>query len=331
MVLGTYPLGISALNPDWPEAHFNVSGAFTLHALILRLFELVDEGFGCRLPIDAMHGAPSMPWNAGRLSKVPYNPAQFRSLLTALRSKGIGYFATFTNHLIDDTDLANPIGNSILEIIAERPDINGVIVSSDRLSKYIARKYPALRQVASIIKTTMEHGEGRADYYRELGQQFHQYAVHPDDCRDPKLLDQLDRQKAVIIVNENCTSHCPNRIRHYDNTARLQRASCRENMVVLNTLSPTSERQLILQELRQIMSTCKAPLDQAGLGSRRRSCNLTNTEMRTAYDMGFRHFKLQGRGGYAYNYIYDITRFTLEPDFAAPMICKTMCSMLPTA
>ena len=47
-----------------------------------------------------------------------------------------------------------------------------------------------------------------------------------------------------------------------------------------------------------------------------------------AYDLGFRHFKLQGRRDNVYSYIYDLTRYLLEPDFAAPLVFKTLCPMI---
>ena len=84
-----------------------------------------------------------------------------------------------------------------------------MIVSSDLLSNYIARRHPALRQVASIIRTIMDGGRGNAAYYRELGKRFYRYVVHPDDGFDLALLDQLDRDKAEILINEYCLRDCP--------------------------------------------------------------------------------------------------------------------------
>jgi hypothetical protein len=329
MVLGNYPLGAAALHPDWPNARFNVSGALEFHSLVLHFLDLVREGFSCRAPITAMHGAPSICWNGGRVLTDSCNETQFRKMLSALQSAGIGYFPTFTNHLIEKADLGDYVGNSILDAIAQRPDLNGVIVTSDLLSDYIARKYPTLPQIASIVKVTLEHGGGRVDYYRRLAQRFHRVVVHPDDIRNLALLEQLDREKTEIIVNENCAANCKNRVRHYANSALRQRlASVKRNTAVLNAVSPASEDLWALQEIKEIMATCDAPLNKAGLASHRRSCNLTHDEMKAVYDLGFRHFKLQGRGGFAFNYVYDLTRFILEPDFAAPAVCKTLCRLV---
>lgn len=42
-----FPLGTSALHPDWPEAKFNVSGMFGYYPIVLNLFKAVEEGFDC--------------------------------------------------------------------------------------------------------------------------------------------------------------------------------------------------------------------------------------------------------------------------------------------
>ncbi len=318
MILGMFPLGAAALHPDWPLARFNISGAFAFHALVLQFMDLAEQGFGCQVPIDSIHGAPALSWNSGRYATAAYNPDTFGSMLACLYSKNVGCHATFTNHLLEEADLDDSVGNSILNYLAMHPERNAVILSSDLLSAYIARKYPRLRQIASIIKVTVEQGHGHADYYRDLGRRFHRYVVHPDDCRDLDLLDQLDRDKAEIIINENCAPHCGNRARHYENTARLQKA----------TAAGDADREALVREMRQIMADCQAPLDKHSLSNRRRSCALTTTEIRAIYDMGFRHFKIQGRGGFVFNYIYDLIRLTLDPEIAAPMVTKTMCSIM---
>ncbi|MGE5611098.1 MAG: hypothetical protein ACM359_17745 [Bacillota bacterium] len=316
MTTERYPVGAAVLHPDWPEARFNVSGMFVHHQLVNGLINLIKDSFDSQLPIEAIHGAPAVSWNAGRWSRSSFNQAQFKQILSFLSSRNVGYFPTFTNHLVTDNDLADPTCNYILQCISERPDLNGVIVTSDLLSDYIARKYPAVRQIASVIKVTLENGRGRADYYRELAKRFHRYVIHPDDNRDPKLLDQLDRDKTEILVNENCVADCPTRAHHYDTYAQMQRAS-----------SP-QEQQRIGQELNRIIARCPSPGRQDRLANWPRNCNLTRPEVKAIYDQGFRHFKLQGRGDDPFCFAYDLIRYMLEPDFVAPVVHKFVTQWL---
>lgn len=321
------PLAGAALHPDWPEARFNVSGMFTHHRLILELISMAQQTLNCRLPIESIHGAPAVLWNAGRPSAAPFSAPDFTSLLNTLYSHNIGYYPTFTNHLLESADLKDPRSNYILDAINQRPDLNGVILSSDLLSKYIAEKYPALRQVASIVKVTFEKGQGRPDYYHQLGQRFSRYVVHPDDCRDLHLLNQLDRDQAEIIVNENCAIHCPQRAHHYDAYARWQKlVNAPQVPAALNSINPVTERRFVEQEMVQIKGRCQAPLDLDCLAKQNRSCYLSSSETKAVYDLGFRHFKLQGRADDPIFYAYDLVHFLLEPQFVAQLFYKTLLS-----
>ncbi len=305
--------GTAALHPDWPAARFNVSGMWIFHPVVLHVMDIARQAWDCRLPVEAMHGAPAVSWNAGCALKINFEPRGLQPAMDSLFSHGVGYFPTFTNHLLAEKDLDYPVCNQILQCLARRPELNGVIVVSERLSRYIARSYPALRQVASIIKVTFDRGEGSADYYRALGERFFRYVVHPDDCRNLALLERLDRDKAEIIVNENCVADCPTRARHYDAYARWQHAA-----------NP-QERQAVDEEIRQIVAGCQSPHHLHRVANGRRSCNLTRSELKTIYDMGFRHFKLQGRGDNVFAYLFDLTRFLLENEFVAPLVFKVLC------
>jgi hypothetical protein len=305
---------------------------FVYHPIVLGFLGVVDVGFRCRPGIEAMHGAPAVPWNAGRIEPLPFKMGELYGTLNALYARNVGCFLTFTNHLLETDDLQDSTCNFLLDCIALRPDLNGVILASDLLSKYIAGKYPDLRQIASITKVTVEAGRGKASYYRELGKRFYRYIVHPDDCHDPQLLDQLDRGKAEIIVNENCLRECTLRARHYELIAKTQKAG--EVHLPLPAGAPANVPAepyppgSAARELEEAMAECPSiPLNRQ-INRRRRNCNFTRGELRAVYDMGFRYFKLQGRRDNVYTYVYDLTRYILEPNFAAPLVFKTLCPMI---
>jgi hypothetical protein len=311
-----FPVGEAALHPDWPQAHFNISGMFVHEPLIFHLLAVVKPGFDCRLPIEAVHGAPSVCWNAGRAMTINLDRQKFQVVLDRLGGEGIGYFPTFTNHRLVADDMQDATGNFLLDAIDRRPDLNGVIVTSDLLSDHIAKRCPRLRQVASITKVSLEDGGGKAEYYQQLEKRFFRYIPEPDDCHDLALLDKLGRDKVEIIVNENCAVDCPNRRGHYDLYARLQKAN------------GTGLETQVRQELERLVGRCPSPLHPQRLGGHRLSCNLSRREMKAVYDMGFRHFKLQGRSEDPYTHLYDLTRYLLEPEIAAPLVFKIMCRWL---
>lgn len=316
MVAQELPLGVAALHPLWPDAQFNVSGMFAHQPMIIQFLQMMEHGVGCRPRIVAVNGAPATPWNAGRSSEARFNAEDFGNTFGFLQSRNIGYFPTFTNHLLDDGDLADATGNTILDAIARRPDLNGVIITSELLSKHIAGKYPAVRQIASVTKVTYERGAGSIDYYKSLQERFSRFVVDPDDSRNLELMERLDRDKTEIMVNENCVADCPSRRIHYDAYARFQKAPS------------AMEQEIVRQEIGQIVANCHSPFHLKRFGEHRRSCNLSTREMKQLYEMGFRHFKLQGRADDPFSLAFDIIRFSCEPEVVAPLMFKSMCRWL---
>ena len=321
----TLPLAESALHPDWPQARFNVSGMFVHDKWLLRFINIMQQGLDCRVPVEAVHGAPAVLWNAGRPSYARLGQAAISDSIERFNTRNIGVYVTLTSDQLSAADLKDPLGNYILDCLAKRSDLNGVIINSDLLSKYIAEKHAALPQVASILKVTFEKGRGRVDYYHELGQRFRRYVVHPDDCRNLGLLNQLDREKAEIIVNENCAIHCANRATHYHTEATHQRQITGQQDAGLDPFRLNAERQVLEQELARLTAECRAPNYLPQLKLHKRNCNLSQSEMKAIYDLGFRHFKIQGRGDHVALFMYDVTRFLLEPEYVAPLLYKLMC------
>ena len=324
-----FPLGIAALHPGWPEGRFNVSGMFSFDQIVLFFLKVVQLGFGCRAGIETIHGAPCVLWNGGRFTGQEFNAVDLAARLDCLYPWGVGCFPTFSNHLLEAGDLADANGNFLLDALARRPDLNGVIVNSELLSKYIAARYPSLRQVASVTKVTAEGGQGKAAYYNELGKRFYRYVVHMDDCQDPRLLDQLDRTKAEIILNEDCLRGCSMRAHHNEVVARLHKSLGDRHWAVAGASGETLLlRRRAEEELRQFLTACPVQLLNRQMIERQRNCNLTPNEVQTLYNMGFRHFKLQGRADNTFVFAYDLVRYTLEPDCAAPLVYKTLCPVI---
>jgi len=326
-----FPLGVYALHPDWPDAQFSVSGLMCHAPLLFAYFQIVEMGFGCRPPIAAVYDAPAVPWNGGRLKELSFGIESLARITEAFNLRNVGCFLTFTNHLLERRDLEDPTCNELLDCIAQRPDINGVVVASALLSQYVERKHPELRRIASVIKVTMEEGRGNPRYYQDLGARFNRYVVHPDDCRDLGLLDQLDRCKAEILVNENCLRGCSTRAQHYDAIARaqkdLRRVQSQSAEEVASRLA-SCRYASSMQELEQAMAGCGSTPLMRQIGRWQRNCNLTRGELKTLYGMGFRFLKLQGRTDNVFGYAYDLVRYTLEPDVAAPLVYKTICPVI---
>lgn len=306
--------GRDILNPNWPDAKWNVSGLFIHDHLICMLSSNVQSQFNCRF-VESVHGAPLVKWNSGRIQKTTLDPKNlstaFVHTLQQYKQLGISVFYTFSNSLIEKETLNDPSCNFMLERLAEIHGENGgVILSSEILSEYIRNKYPQLKQISSVVKATMEDGKGKPEYYKQLEKKYDRVVIHPDDNFNPELLSQLDPQKAEILVNESCLINCPTRKQHYTLYSEYSKH-----------LKITSEELRDFEDnvchsvptYKQV--SCSVP--------RRRNCNLTVSELKAIYDMGFRQFKIQGRTDSGAVFKYDLTRYILEPEHIAPLLFKS--------
>jgi hypothetical protein len=231
-------------------------------------------------------------------------------MVSTFNDVGIGVHYTFTNHLLDKGDLDHPQANALLESIDNGRGLNGVILSSDVLFDYVRQRHPDLMLTASIIKVTEEERRGDVTYYRAAQERFDSVMMHPDDGFAYHLLDQLDRDKIEILVNEDCALRCPNRVNDYQVMASIIKAEI--------TNGPELEYACTRKKY------CNAP--QGRLVPTIRCCNFTMPEMIQVYEMGFRRFKLQGRQNMPATFLFDLLRFAVEPELIAPIIYKSIVS-----
>jgi hypothetical protein len=293
------PTGRAALHPLWPDAHWNLSTLFAHDQITYHALAILKDRFGCEPNVDTIHGSPLVLWNSGRISRVPpSSSAVIEEPLKVFNDMGIGIYFTFSNHLLDENDLADKVCNRLLDMIDNDSGLNGVIVASDLLFSHVRREHPGLKLTASIVKAATENGKGNLDYYRRQTERFDSVMIHTDDGFNYGLLDQLDREKTEILVNENCVRNCGVRAQHYALLADQQRKGV-----------PYTKQKGCLMPIQE--------LDGRGL-----SCNFTDGEMKRVYDMGFRRFKLQGRGDKTWYYLYDLSRYLLDPTYVMPVFYK---------
>lgn len=282
------------------DVSYNVCGLFQFSKLMYKLIDFVERKFDYKLPIKYLYGSPSVRWNGGRLilkSKDYTLSDSERELNTALEN-GIIPLITFSNTLLTLDDLKNSYCNNMLKIIN---DCHGeIIVSSELLREHILLKYPDIPVHSSVIPTAFCRSRG-LKYYSELNSKYSHYVVHPDDNFNLKLLDDLPKDKAEIIVNERCMYQCPIRNNHYESISREQISLSEHAFVNSNFLSACS----FIPEYKQY-------------SEKERNISLTIDEMKNIANMGYKIFKVQGRTDNMYVYFFDLLRYTLDNKMAFP-------------
>ena len=324
------------LNPKIPSATWDLSGLFVFDQNFWHLLEIGKHFYDCDIPIKSIHGCFAVMWNAGRITSVNTPTGGGSNTVgpeEIIKEWGkypvpIGCYYTFSNPLIKEEHLDDPGSNWLLDILAKhnKHKLNGVIVSSEVLSNYIRKKYPELKQKASIVKSSVEKPKvfGRDfKYYDELTERFDIVMIHPDDGHNKELLKQIadsgKQNKYELILNENCPIGCTYRKPCYIYQAQTG---------VRDWNGPFH-----FYDYKEEFGASK-PGEDPRCGRENyfnpnpehrcttRSCNFTQDELIEVYNMGFTQYKLQGRDTRWGDIFYDFSRYALESDYVTPILLK---------
>lgn len=285
---------IEILNTDRPEAKWNLSALFSHKEFLLECIRLLYERYNVR-PIEQVHDSVNCKWSGGRLSN--NNFLTEKNLLETFdkyKAFGTNIYFIFSNHLVSWFDLKDSYCNMVLEVLNSLEGENGVVVSSDILSKYIRKKYPKLKQISSVIKVVQENGQRKVNYYKSLEKRFDRVVIHVSDNDNYPLLDELDRSKIEILVNEPCRKNCAYKKKHFAIYASIQKE---KNIIqVMNELDNMSAHCKISDSIMDNSFVAPENLNQL-------------------YDMGFRYFKLQGRAEYKEYFMFDIANYIINEKY----------------
>ena len=304
------------LDNRMPEAQWDVSGAFVYDKELLSLYDYFYTHYGIKI-FSVVHGAPYGIWNSGRIKEsFMRSPEQIVSCVQNYEARALPLDLTFTNTLLQQEHLSDTMGNELLSFVSEHnaSGANAVILSSECLYEYVKQEYPTLKTVSSILKVTTEKGKGSLSYYEELAERFDKVMIHPDDIRNFGLLEQLrDKSKYEIIVNEYCIRDCPIRAHHYKSLSASSLSAQKKNDGFEQKVQKNG-----CQSMEGLLTSPKKFL-----------LSLTRPEQEQLYDMGFRLFKVQGRGlANGAGVVWDVLDLILGPDKADSVSLqrlKTQC------
>ncbi len=291
------------LHPLWPDAIWDVSGAFVDDLELLTFFDFCKNILGFE-PFHIVHGSPLCTWNSGRvMNHMMRTGDEINNAFLQYRNRGIALYLTFTNLMLKEEDMQNHMGNALCRAAMQNNPTgrNSVILANETLRQYLRSRYPQLRLVSSILKVTGDRGKGNLDVYKRLADEYDEVMVHPDDVLNYDFLEKLeDKERHILILNEYCIRNCPLRPQHYDALSQLSLDVSGYNYAHF--------------EKKQKGNGCQS-LFTLLTDPRRSVLAQTTAEIARLRDMGFRHFKLQGRGhGNAGGLISDLLRLVLRND-----------------
>lgn len=323
-----FPAAKKALHPWWPDARFHVGGLFTHDQTLRCCHEIVTEFFDVALPIASVHGAPPFEWNGGRPfclyndGACSYNKISLEKIEKTLRNYdqlGIACNCVFSNHLLEEIDLKNEYGNSILDMLCtyNSSSKNGVILANPLLLHHIRYKFPTLKVISSVINATI-YNKKRLLYYTENNGQYDRIVIHPDD-NDISYLSQLSPQGMEILINESCLPNCKMREKHYELIAQASR----EDLTSKAEYSGSAA-----EKLEQSMKQCKSMPLMKQAGQKQNNLVLSHSQLKAIYNLNFRDFKIQGRKMSKHMLAFELFRYLLEPEIAFPLAYTAFCERI---
>lgn len=280
-------------NPSYPLAKWHLPGLMEIE-WIAQYLDYLKKTFKYE-PVSAVYGSPNIIWNCGRMATDDLSK-NLPFALDRWKRSNMPVLFTFSNPLLVESEVHNPIGNHILHMANDvLGDLAGVIVSNDYLRDWIRKQFPSMKIECSMLKTVMDFPDTRtSDYYNSLTKDWDTAVIHVDDNLNLEMLDRIeDKEKFIILVNEPCVMNCPVRKDHVKTTAEdiLEHGG---RIVKSHKFWPNHEN-----------SVCYQKKYGDGKEALTRRCILYEDEIKSLYDLGFRTFKLQGRGGGA-----DLTSYT---------------------
>ena len=251
-----------------------------------------------------VHGSPLCEWNSGRVLKHMMRDAEeVRTAGLEYEKRHIAVYLTFTNLLLQEKHLKDSFGNAICIFFSRHNPTgkNAVILANDVLRQHIRQEYPTLRLISSILKITNGSSKGKLDVYKRLADEYDEVMVHPDDVLNYDLLEKIeDKERHILLINEYCIRNCPIRPLHY--------RSLSESALAFMSYDSSSF------ETRQAGNGCRN-LHTLLTDEHKSVLALNTPEIQKLRDMGFRHFKVQGRGhANASSILFDLLRLTLRND-----------------
>ncbi len=295
------------INPRWPTAVWDVSGAFAFDREVLAFYDFCKQQLGINGIFSIVHGAPLLtPWNSGRvIPALSCTTQEIEAAIIAYAQYNISLYLTFSNTRLEPHHLDNAFSNNVCEAVVKLnpTNKNAAIVSSDLLNEHIKKNYPSLKRINSILKITAERGKGKLDIYQRYLEEFDEVMVHPDDVVDTDFLDKIpmaDRSRCILLINEYCIRNCPIRHIHYDSLSRL-------------SIDPCANDPYDFPKLQQGNGCLN--LHHALTHAKHGVLAQSTLELEHLYAMGYTHFKLQGRGlGNGIAQLVHLLQYTLRGD-----------------
>lgn len=273
---------------------------YPLNMMLVSMLKTYPEFFREGLEIGSFFGEfPTSKWNGGRFSGGDQCDAGFiQNVIRAINEQGIPVRYTYTNPLLNSSDLDDPYCNFCMK--AADNGMNEVLVVSPILEEYIRKTYPSFKINSSTCKEIRDI-DGLNE---ELDKDYALVVLDYNLNNQFDLLEKIkDKERCEVLVNACCVPDCPRRGDHYKYIAKQQ------NVVLTNRKIPQDKQVPI-------------PGWYCEYGEKNTFYTIQNYSTFVSPDdvwekyapMGFVNFKIEGRTANIFGLIDKYAHYLMKPE-----------------
>lgn len=292
------------------DAHFFLCGAFESFDFIQMFLKKAKD---CpwmlkdNVLIDSVFGSPTCIWNGGRtLANIYYNKEQLQNIHDTYADLGVKVRFIFTNPFLNNHDLYDRYCNLLMNIFQDlSPE---VVVNSPLLEGYLRSKYPTVSFISSTTKRLL-YSEAQL---MEFAHDYKYICLDYDYNYDFKFLDSIqdsERDRVEILINSICPKRCKVRVLHQNFSAKKQ--------LEYDSDDECDESEPFFKECPLMRRSKDIPFSQHGYTKDYLSGTnyIFPQDLNNYLDMGFNHFKIQGRELIVSQMFAEFFPYLIKPEF----------------
>lgn len=263
---------------------------YPINSTIINILYAEPEKFNPDIKIGALYGCfPNQIWNGGRaVTGISADIDNIINTIRVINDLEVPVRFTYTNSLLTEEHLEDKHCNFVTE--CANNGMNEILVNSPLLEDYLREKYPNFKYISSATRCIRDINKlneliDNGKYYLVLG-----------DYRDNFNFDFLEKinqkDKVEILIDPWCDPDCKIREYHYKVLNQIQ-------LGIESDEYPKCEWEgASWQEIQKAGHIIKVE------------------DLYTKYvDMGFKHFKLEGRNMHPMHVIDSYVYYLVKPEY----------------
>lgn len=277
----------------------------------LQLIDMLKEHpeyFRDGVEIASVYGCiPPAIWNGGRNMNGFANENTVKMIIAEFNGRGVPLRFTMTNPLLEEKHMSDPFCNRLMQLADN--GFNEAIVNKQVMEDYIRKNYPRYKLTSSTCKQIRDFDE----LIKELEKDYSLVVLDYNFNNRFDILEKIPenlRKKVELLVCPYCFPNCKRRGEHYEFLGREQIK--RNVLSQMNNMTGMAGFNVPVQEKQFV---CEA-IQLNFLETLRFSTHITPDDLFGRYsDMGYEHFKIEGRTMHPMNVIESYVYYMAKPEY----------------